>query len=71
MIKNYQILKESIHNLIVNSKLDIGAIYFILKDIFQEIEKLYFAQINKELIEEQNQQDIDMKENIDEPKESE
>lgn len=56
MTKNYQILKESINNLMVNSGLNIGAIYFILKDIYQEIEKIYFAQINKELLEEQEQQ---------------
>lgn len=62
MIKNYQILKESINNLMVNSGLDIGAIFFILKDIYQEIEKIYFAQINKELMEEQNQQEIEQQE---------
>lgn len=55
MIKNYQLFKETINSLIQNSGLDIGIVYFILKDIFQDIEKLYYAQINKELIEEQKQ----------------
>lgn len=62
MIKNYQMLKDSINNSMVNSGLDIGAIYFILKDICQEVEKIYFAQINRELMEEQNQQEIEQQE---------
>ena len=52
MIKNYQILKESIHGMIQNSGLDIGAVYFVLKDIFSEVENLYYAQLNKECLEE-------------------
>ena len=52
MIKNYQIFKEKISYVIKNSGLDIGAVYFILKDIFNDIEKLYYAQINKECLEE-------------------
>ena len=52
MIRNYQILKETINHSIQNSGLDIGAVYFILKDIFNEIEKMYYAQINKECLKE-------------------
>lgn len=52
MIKNYQILKEQINYAIENSGLDIGAAYFIMKDIINNIEHLYFAQINKECLEE-------------------
>lgn len=52
MIRNYQLFKEKINYVIQNSGLDIGAVYFILKDIFLEIEKLYYAQINKECLEE-------------------
>ncbi len=52
MIKKYQIFKETINNVIKDSNLDIGAVYFILKDIFSDIEKIYYAQINKELLEE-------------------
>lgn len=52
MIKNYQIFKETVNNVIQNSNLDIGAVYFILKDIFSEIERVYYSQINKECLEE-------------------
>lgn len=52
MVKNYQILKEQINYAIQNSGLDIGAAYFILKDIFTDIEKMYYGQVNKELLEE-------------------
>ena len=52
MIKKYQIFKETINNVIQNSKLDIGAVYFILKDTFLEVERTYYAQLNKECLEE-------------------
>ena len=52
MIKNYQILKEQINYAINNSGLDIGAAYFIMKDIINNLEHLYYAQINKECLEE-------------------
>lgn len=52
MVKKYQIFKEKINYVIQNSDLDIGAVYFILKDIFGDIEKLYYAQLNKECMEE-------------------
>ena len=52
MIRNYQLFKEKINYVIQNSGLDIGVVYFILKDVFSEIEKLYYAQINKECLEE-------------------
>lgn len=65
MIKNYQILKETLNIAIQNSNLDIGAVYFILKDTLSTIEKLYYSQINKECIEEQktNSEDQIEKEN--------
>lgn len=52
MIKNYQILKEQINYSINNSGLDIGAAYFIMKDIINNLEHLYYAQVNKECLEE-------------------
>lgn len=52
MVKNYQTLKEQISYSINNSGLDIGAVFFILKDVLNNIEHLYYAQINKELLEE-------------------
>lgn len=57
MIAKYQLLKDGINHLIQKSELDIGAIYFILKDIFNEIEFLYYGQINKELLENNNSQE--------------
>ena len=55
MTKDYQFLKEAINQNIVNSNLDIGAVYFILKDIYFEIERNYYIRINQELLEEQKQ----------------
>ncbi len=55
MIKSYQILKEGINGMIQNSGLDIGAAYFILKDVFSEVERIYYAQLNKECLEEAEQ----------------
>jgi len=51
MIKNYQKLKETINYAISNSGLDIGAVYYIMKDIINNLEHLYYAQINKECME--------------------
>lgn len=56
MIKDYQKLKETISNIISNSNLDIGVVYFILKDIYRDVENLYYNQINKEIIEQQKTQ---------------
>lgn len=50
MIRNYQIFKEKINYVIQNSNLNIGAVYFILKDIFNEVEKTYYSQLNKECL---------------------
>ena len=57
MIKNYQIFKENINAVIQNSELDIGVVYFIMKDVYSDLEKMYYAQINKGLIEENNKQE--------------
>ena len=50
MISNYQNFYQTIKDDILNSKLNIGEIYFILKDIMHDIENLYYAKINEELI---------------------
>ena len=52
MAKQYQILKETIVHVIQNSGLDIGAAYFILKDIYNDVERAYYAQLNQECLEE-------------------
>ena len=49
MISNYQIVQEEINRSIIKSGLDIGAAYFVLKDILNEYEKAYYAQIAKEM----------------------
>lgn len=63
MIKNYQIFKETLNLVIQNSNLDIGAVYFILKDTLSYTEKLYYSQINKECMEEQEINSEDQTEN--------
>lgn len=41
-------LKQQIVDLINNSKLSIDAVYFVLRDIYIEIEKLYQQEVYKE-----------------------
>lgn len=52
MAKEYQIFRNSINNFVNEQKLDIGAKYYILKDILHDVEAEFFAQVNKEAIEE-------------------
>lgn len=71
MIKNYQILKERVNYSIKESGLDIGAAYFIMKDIMNNLEHLYYAEINKEFLEEakakssENESTEELNKNID------
>ena len=57
MIYNYYIFKQKIIQLIQDSQLNIGEIYFIFKDILTEIENLYIQQVKNEIniIQEQQQ----------------
>ena len=55
MTKDYHILKETLNATIQNSNMEIGAVYYILKDVFRDIENLYYAQMNKELMQESNE----------------
>lgn len=64
MIKDYQFFKEKINYAIQNSGLDIGAVYFIFKDIFSDLERDYFIQINKELAKESEENKSEKEENI-------
>lgn len=50
-IADYQIFRETINNVISNTSLDIGGIYYVLKDAYRDVENLYYAQINQELME--------------------
>ena len=38
MIKNYKIFEQSIRNFIQESGLDVGVTYYILKDIYKDLE---------------------------------
>ena len=52
MIKDYNDFRNvTVYN-IQNSGLDVGVVYFILKDILAEVEKSYISQVNKEIAEE-------------------
>ena len=54
MIKDYQILREALTKVLDGNPLDIGAKYYVLKDVFADVETLYYTQINKEIMEENN-----------------
>ena len=45
----YEKLKRTLMDIIQSSELEVGIVYFILKDILREVEKLYYTQIQKEL----------------------
>lgn len=44
----YEKFKQTIQRTIQGSGLDVGIVYFILKDIVHEIEPLYYQQVEKE-----------------------
>ena len=45
----YQNFVDGIKNLINESNLDIGAVYYILKDIYRDIEILYYKTMANEM----------------------
>lgn len=52
MIKNYKIFEQSIRNFIQESGLDVGITYYILKDIYKDLEKTYYDLLRLEIEEE-------------------
>ena len=48
MLQKYELFYQQLKYIILNSTLDIGMIYFILKNLFLEIESLYYQQLQKE-----------------------
>ena len=42
-------LRQNISNTINDSHLSIDAIYFVLKDIYKEVEQLYYLECQKEI----------------------
>lgn len=53
----YEKFKETIMQTIQKSGLDVGIVYFILKDILYEIETLYIQQVQKEVAEEKQKEE--------------
>lgn len=49
----YEKFRQTIRQVIQQSELDVGVVYFILKDIIHELEPLYLQQIQQEAKEEQ------------------
>lgn len=50
-------LKEEISKALINSQLPIDAIYFVIKDIFKEVEQLYYLELQKETEKAQQKED--------------
>lgn len=49
MTREYQQLRETVANIINTSPLDIGGKYFVLKDLYRDVEIVYYSAINKEI----------------------
>lgn len=55
-------LRQQISDVINNAHLSIDAVYFVMKDIFNEIEKLYYTELQREQeAQEKEQQEPDEK----------
>lgn len=52
----YEKFKQTIQQIIQQSGLDVGIVYYILKDLTNEVHVLYLQQVQKEYIEEQNKE---------------
>lgn len=59
MAKEYQIFRETLNNVINGTSLDMGGIYYVLKDVYRDVENQYFAQINQELMTQTEGGDMD------------
>ena len=53
MTKDYKILRDTLECVIQNSGLNIGAAYFIVKDLMNDLEQLFMAQVNAECLAEE------------------
>ena len=54
-IRKYENLRQNLIYIINNCGLDIGAVEFILKDVYLDVHNLYEKQIAKEIEEEKKQ----------------
>lgn len=59
MIKKYEEFKRVLQTVISNSELDPGAVYYVFKDVYKEIEGLYYRELQKELAEAQSAENKD------------
>lgn len=50
MTKDYRILRDTLEQVIQNSGLNIGAVYYITKDLLNDLEKLFIAKVNDECL---------------------
>lgn len=57
MVLNGYKLSESLHQSIVKSEVPLNEIYWIIKNIYNEVEKLYIEQLQKEIKEEESKND--------------
>ena len=55
MTKDFHVLTETINSAIQNSNMEIGAVYYVVKDVYRDIENWYYARINQELLQESNE----------------
>lgn len=51
MNTKYEVLNQSLRRDIQNSGLEVGGVYYILKVLMNDVEKLYYAQLNNESME--------------------
>ena len=54
MVKDYEVLRTTINNVLAESQLDSGGKYLVLKDIYRDAAAAYYGAINAELIAEAN-----------------
>ena len=54
--KKIFILEKTIQKVIQQSQLPIGIIYLILRNIYQNIQRLYYQQINKQFLKQKSQE---------------
>ena len=59
-MKNLQIsnLYDNLINSCTNSDLPVGTVYFVLKDVFRDIEQVYFEAIETEYLKQNQEQEV-------------
>ena len=59
-MKNLQIsnLYDNLINSCTNSDLPVGTVYFVLKDVFREIEQVYFEAVEADYLKQNQKQEV-------------